>query len=103
MRMISPEHLCGITVTYDGHTCSLASGETEILLSPETAAGLTGFFDLLARPADGDSGAVPSKSADGTQTILRFDTGSVLLGEDGNPAEVTYSGRTIRIEKFMIQ
>ncbi len=103
MRMVSPEHLCGITVTYDGSTCSLSAGEMSVLLSPETAAGLTGLFDLLARPADGVSGGIPSKSADGTQTVITFDTGSVTLGEDGVPAEVTFGDRTIRMEKFMIQ
>ena len=103
MRMISPEHLCGITVTYDGSTCSLSVGEMSVLLSPETASGLTGLFDLLARPADGTSGGIPSKSADGTQTVITFDTGSVTLGGDGIPAEVTFNDRTIRMEKFMIQ
>lgn len=101
MRMTSPEHLCGITVTYDGSVCGLSSGETEILLSPETASGLTELFDLLARPAE--KGGMPSKSADGTKTVIVFDTGSVILGEGGIPAEVNFGGRTIRLDKFMIQ
>lgn len=101
LRMTSPEHLCGITVTYDGSACSLAVGEMSILLSPETAAGLTGMFDLLARTAE--DGGMPSKSADGTQTVVTFDAGSVTLGGNGVPVEVTYDGRTVMIGDFTIQ
>ena len=106
MRMVSPEHLCGITVTYDGTSCSLSSGELSVLLSPETASGLTGLFDLLARPvdgADGENGGIPSKTADGEKTVLTFDEGSVTIGADGVPAEVIFGDRAVRIEKFMIQ
>lgn len=103
MRMVSPEHLCGITVTYDGISCSLASGEMSVLLSPETASGLTGIFDLLARPAEPGRGVIPTKSADGEETILNFDEGSVTLTADGVPSEVIFGERSIRIENFKIQ
>lgn len=103
MRIVSPEHLCGITVTYDGMSCSLASGEMSVLLSPETASGLTGIFDLLAHPAEPGIGGIPSKSADGEETILTFDEGSVTLTADGVPSEVTFGERRVRIGNFKIQ
>ena len=105
MRMTSPGRLDGLTVTYDGTagTCAVAVGETAVLLSPETAAGLTDVFDLLARAAS--DGGVPSKSADGTQTVVRFADadGSVTVGADGVPVEVRLGERAVKIGGFTIQ
>ncbi len=108
MQLTSPDRIAGMTVTYDANagSCALAAGDMSILLSPETAAGLTDLFDLLARPAE--DGGIPSKSPDGSQTVVTFDTGSVTVGETGVPAEVTYGkptvgGRTVKIGGFTIQ
>lgn len=101
MRVTSPERLCGLSVTYDGSACSVTVGETSILLSPDAAAGLTDLFDLLARPAE--DGGVPAKSADGTKTVVTFDTGSVTVGETGVPVEAAFGGRTVKIGDFTIQ
>ena len=101
MRMTAPEHLTGLSVTYDGSVCSVSAGETVIPLSPETASGLTVLFDLLARPME--DGGVPAKSADGTETVVTFDTGSVTVGETGVPVEVSSGGRTVTIGDFVIQ
>ena len=103
MQLTSPDRIAGITVTYDANagSCAIAAGEMSILLSPETAAGLTGLFDLLARPAE--DGGTPAKSPDGSQTVVTFDTGSVTVGETGVPAEVTFGGRTVSIGGFTIQ
>ena len=101
MRMTAPEHLNGFSVTYDGSACAVSAGEIVIPLSPETAAGLTDLFDLLARPME--DGGVPAKSADGTETVVTFDTGSVTVGETGVPVEVSSGGRTVTIGDFVIQ
>ena len=101
MRMTAPEHLNGFSVTYDGSACAVSAGETVIPLSPETASGLTVLFDLLARPME--DGGVPAKSADGTETVVTFETGSVTVGETGVPVEVSSGGRTVTIGDFVIQ
>lgn len=103
MQLTSPDRMAGMTVTYDAGagTCALSAGNMSILLSPETASGLTGLFDLLARPAE--DGGFPAKSPDGSQTVVTFDTGSVTVGETGVPAEVTFGERTVRIGGFTIQ
>lgn len=103
MQLTSPDRIAGMTVTYDANaaSCALAAGDMSIQLSPETAAGLTGLFDLLARPAE--DGGIPSKSPDGSQTVVTFDTGSVTVGETGVPTEVTFAERTVRIGGFTIQ
>ncbi len=107
MQLTSPDRIAGMTVTYDAGagSCALSAGEMSILLSPETASGLTGLFDLLARPAE--DGGIPAKSPDGSQTVVTFDTGSVTVGETGVPVEVTqthpHGGRTVKIGGFTIQ
>ena len=101
MRMTAPEYLAGLSVTCDGSTCSVSVGEMSVLLSAETAAGLTELFDLLARPVE--DGGVPAKSADGTETVVTFDTGSVTVGETGVPVEVSHGGRAVTISNFVIQ
>ena len=103
MQITSPDRIAGLTVTYDetAGSCSVSAGEMSILLSPETASGLTVLFDLLARPAE--DGGLPAKSPDGTQTVVSFDTGSVTVSESGLPVEVTMDTRTVRIGGFTIQ
>ena len=101
LRMTSPERLCGLSVTYDGASCAVSAGEMSVLLSPELASGLTVLFDLLASPAE--EAGIPSKSADGTQTILPFEAGSVILGADGFPAEAVFGGRSVLLGDFTIQ
>lgn len=103
MQLTSPDRIAGMTVTYDANagSCALSAGEMTILLSPETASGLTGLFDLLACPAE--DGGMPAKSPDGSQTVIPFDTGSVTVGETGVPVEVTFGERTVRIGGFTIQ
>ncbi len=105
MRVMSPERLNGLTVTYDGNACSVSAGETAILLSPDVAAGLTDVFDLLARTVE--DGGTPSKSADGSQTVVTFSDGSVTLAPNGAeesvPVEVRLGERVIRIGEFVIQ
>lgn len=103
MQLTSPDRIAGMTVTYDADagSCALSAGEMSILLSPETAAGLTGLFDLLARPAE--NGGMPAKSPDGSQTVVTFDTGSVTISEAGVPVEISCGGRTVRIGSFTIQ
>ncbi len=92
LRMTSPERLAGLTVTYDGATCSVGVEGMDIPLSADVAAGLTDVFDLLARE-DG----VPTKSPDGTQTVVTFADGTVTVGEDGVPVKVTVGEREINI------
>ncbi len=107
MQLTSPDRIAGMIVTYDANagSCALSAGEMTILLSPETSAGLTGLFDLLARPAE--DGGMPAKSPDGSRTVVTFDTGSVTVGETGVPAEVTqiypHGERTVKIGGFTIQ
>jgi len=103
MQLTSPDRIAGMTVTYDANagSCALSAGEMTILLSPEMTSGLTGLFDLLARPAE--NGGIPAKSPDGSQTVVTFDTGSVTVSETGVPAEVTFGERTVKIGGFTIQ
>jgi len=101
MRMTAPEHLAGLSVTYDGSTCAVSVGEMSVLLSEDAASGLTELFDLLARPME--DGGVPVKSADGTETVVTFDTGSVTVGETGVPVELSLDGRTVAVGGFVIQ
>lgn len=95
LRVTSPERLNGLSVRYDGNACSLGAGETSILLSADAASGLTEIFDLLAR-TDG----TPAKSADGTQTVVTFENGTVTVGADGVPVEVTLDERVVKIVTF---
>ncbi len=92
LHITSPDRLEGLTVTYDGTTCSVAAEGMEIPLSAEVAAGLTDVFDLLARE-DG----VPAKSSDGTQTVVTFADGTVTLDENAVPVKVTVGEREINI------
>ena len=45
MQLTSPDRIAGMTVTYDANagSCALSAGEMTILLSPDTASGLTGL------------------------------------------------------------
>ncbi|MGN1345286.1 MAG: hypothetical protein ACI4V1_00755 [Eubacteriales bacterium] len=94
MRVTSPERLTGLSVTYDGSICSLAVGETAVLLSPSAASGLTLFFDLLARTA----GGTPSKSPDGSRTMITYADGSVTLDSAGLPIEVEVGERVVGVK-----
>ncbi len=100
MRVTSPENCVGLAVRYDGATCSLACGEGEILLSADVASGVTTVFDILART---DGGTV-AKSADGSQTVVTYEDGSVTIGADGIPVEITLTdasaARVIKIKSW---
>lgn len=103
IRMTSPERLTGLTVSYDSgsRVCSISAGEAVIPLSEEVASGLTGLLYLLERPAY--DGGLLSKSADGTETVLSFDVGEVVIGDGGLPTRISDTSRTIYITDYTVK
>ena len=100
LTVVKPERSAYLSVELKGGNCLVHSSETVIPLSAEAARGLTAIFDLLYR---GDNGVRSvKKSSDGLETVITYDDGSVVLGEDRLPVAVISPGmngemRTVRI------
>lgn len=103
MQMTKPERLAGLSVSYDSRTgaCSVSASDTVIPLSAEISAEFTELFRLLERPID--DGGVPSKSEDGTKTVLTFDSGEVTVGTSGLPVCVSHDDLIIGISGYQIK
>ncbi len=100
LSVVKPERSSYLAAEIRGGVCAITSPVENLPLSAEAARGLTAVFDLLYR---GDNGVRSvKKSSDGLETVITYEDGAVILGEDKLPVSVLSPGmngemRTVRI------
>ncbi len=89
ITVTSPERLADFTVQILDGVTSAGLGDTMIPLSDEASGGLTSLLAVLTEEG------TPTRSEDGNSTVIAAPSGTIILDENLNPAEITANGRTV--------
>ncbi|MBQ4354234.1 MAG: hypothetical protein IJC71_05000 [Clostridia bacterium] len=107
LTIVSPERSQGIAVFVSPASCTVITADgTSIPLSPNAAAGLTAFLDVLYAPLA--ESPVPVRSEDGDRTILSLPQGTLTLDENLLPCAVECPAvngemRTVTVQNYIPQ
>lgn len=102
LTVISPERSAGMGVVCTSDSCIVSAGGVQIPLSAEASRAMRDFFLILSSET---AESVPTRSAEGENTVLETAAGTLVLDSDLNPCAVIYTGmdgeeRTAEIRDF---
>lgn len=105
LKVRSPERSAGVAVTCGAAGCTIEADGTVIPLSENAASALTNVIRTICS-GEAESSA-PTRSADGTETVISYPYGTLTLNENLMPcrvecAAVNGENRTVRIENYTL-
>lgn len=89
LTVTSPERSAGMTVVCTSDSCTVSAGGVQIPLSADASRAMRDFFLILASET---AESVPTRSAEGENTVLETAAGTLVLDSDLNPCAVIYTG-----------